>query len=116
MPEGNILGEIEVKIDKDKFMSDPKSLNGTYVLPVKITSCDMDSILENKDYSLIALKYFNKFHATYFLKGTDTKFNADGTEADKVEYNSDDLVQNNRIHELTTLSKKLIEGSIHRKI
>lgn len=109
VPEGNILGEIEVKIDKDKFMSDPKSLNGTYVLPVKITSCDMDSILENKDYSLIALKYFNKFHATYFLKGTDTKFNVDGTEADKVEYNSDDLVQNNRIHELTTLSKNSLK-------
>lgn len=109
VPKGKILGEIKVNINKEKFMNDPKGLNGTYVLPVKITSSDMDEILENKEYSLIALKYYNKYHGTYFFKGVDTKYDAAGNEIDKVEYNSDDLVKNNRIHELVTMSANSVK-------
>ncbi len=76
---GDFLGEVTVTIPKNAFMSDPLALGGTYALPIKITETESDYITEDKGYTVIALKYINKYHATYYLVGTDTKYDSTGT-------------------------------------
>ena len=96
IPAGKILGEIEVKMDKEKFMNDPLALTGVYALPIRIVHSETDSILENADYTIIAVKYVNKYHGHYWVKGEDSKYDSSGTLIDTETYSSADLVTNRR--------------------
>lgn len=100
VPAGDIVGEVAVTIDKEKFMSDPKGVEGKYVLPLRMVATEADSINGEKYYTMIAVQYVSEHAGHYYVKGKDVR-NTDGNE---VEYNSDDLVSN-RLVELTNISK-----------
>lgn len=71
IPKGKVLGGVEVQLS-DAFFNDPKSINTTYVIPLKMTGVqNADAILESKDYVLYALKYKNKWHGYWLSRGTD---------------------------------------------
>ncbi|MCD8292199.1 MAG: DUF5627 domain-containing protein [Prevotellaceae bacterium] len=70
--KGEILGGVKVEL-ADAFFNDPLSIETTYVIPLRITGIvqGVDSILEDKDYVLYALKYINPWEAHYLRHGTD---------------------------------------------
>lgn len=100
---GEFMGYLDVKMDSVAFLSDPKSLTGEYVLPVKLTgSNDVDSINANKNYMLVSISYWAKQHGNYFYNGTAVKKTAGATVA---TVNYEDLKNTaNSIRQLLTVN------------
>ena len=110
---GDSRGYMEIQFT-DKFFQDPKSIDTTYVIPVRMTGATgIDALLSgtpNKenpvrqnandwtilpmDYTLYCVKYINPWHAKYIRRGVDM-VTENGGEATKVVrkdfsiYNSD---------------------------
>jgi hypothetical protein len=83
---GEFIGYLDVKLDSVAFLSDPKSLTGEYVLPVKlIGSNDVDSINASKNYMLESISYWAKQHGNYYYSGSAVKKTA-GTTVSTVNY------------------------------
>lgn len=92
----------------DAFYSDPKSTEVYYALPFKITNSSLDKILEEKETSIVALKYISTYHGTYYAKGKLHELNALGEIVDTKIYENKDLSQNiTRV--IKTLSKNTLE-------
>lgn len=70
IPKGALSGGVDVQLT-DAFFADPKSIKNTYVIPLKITQTDADSILRTKNFVLYAIKYVNPWHGNYLRRGTD---------------------------------------------
>lgn len=89
IPTGQVTGGAVVELT-DAFFADPLALEANYVIPVKIISADVDSILsgvakvENPvlthagdwstqpmNYQLYAVKYKNKMHGAWLSHGID---------------------------------------------
>lgn len=98
IPSGQIMGAIQVQLT-DAFFADAKSTDVNYVIPIRMTSAT-DSILEDKDYVLYAVKFKNKYHGVWLSHGTD-EINLNGvtsTETREPEY-----VEDYDLRYLTTL-------------
>lgn len=91
IPKGSFSGLIEVQLNDD-FFSDPTSIKGNYVLPLKIVETSADSILSGKkiealttipnrhklsdwesqktpkDYTLFGIKYINPYHGKWLRR------------------------------------------------
>ncbi len=100
--KGELLGGVTVHLT-DAFFADSLSLSNNYVLPLRMTSIveGVDSILEDKDYVLYALKYINPWQAHYLRHGLDrvTQDGVTTTVARHYEYVEDD-----ELVETTTLA------------
>lgn len=72
IPSGAMWGGTVVTLN-DKFFADPKSAKVNYVLPVRITGIEanVDSVLEGRDYQLLAITYKNKHDGLWAYEGTD---------------------------------------------
>ena len=70
IPKGTLSGGVDVQLT-DAFFADPKSIKNTYVIPLRITQTDADSILRTKNFVLYAIKYVNAWHGNYLRRGTD---------------------------------------------
>lgn len=70
IPKGTLSGGVDVQLT-DAFFADPKSIKNTYVIPLRITQTDADSILRSKNFVLYAIKYVNPWHGNYLRRGTD---------------------------------------------
>jgi hypothetical protein len=71
IPSGASAGSVDVQLT-DAFFNDPRSVNNTYVIPVKLTSVNgADSILSSKNFTLYAVKFVNQWHGNYLRRGTD---------------------------------------------
>lgn len=97
IPAGKVMGGMEVQLT-DAFFQDPRSIDTTYVIPLRITSVSgADSVLRGrsdlpspdrrkaadwvivpKDYVLYAIKYVNPYHGTYLRRGVDVVQGANG--------------------------------------
>jgi hypothetical protein len=88
IPKGSLEGYLNVKLDSAKFVDDPKSLTGEYVIPIKLVSCNnIDSINEAMNYMVISLSYFAKQQANYNYTGTVIK-SKDGIDTE-ITYQND---------------------------
>lgn len=86
---GEIAGGTVVELT-DEFFNDPLAVDVNYVIPVKIISADVDSVLSGtpkvnnptltnvdhwsvqpKNFQLYAVKYKNKMHGAWLSHGTD---------------------------------------------
>ena len=67
--KGELKGYMPVIIDSLKFVSDPKSITGEYVIPFRIVSADADVITEGKEYMVLHLKYLAKQFGYYYYSG-----------------------------------------------
>ena len=76
--KGQHSGTITFRPDSVKFLSDAKTLAANYVLPFRITSADADSILVNKNYAVIGLKYENMLFGNYWHGGVTVEKDASG--------------------------------------
>lgn len=91
------VGAVTVSIDAEAFTSDPDATNNTYAIPFKITGATTDSVLVDKDFSIVVVKFKNEFDGRYYVKGVMNKLNSDGSVAESSVYSNDALVLNNYI-------------------
>ena len=72
IPSGSVIGGTTVKLT-DAFFNDPKAATTHYVLPVRLLSSQTgDSILEDKNYQLLCVKYKNQYTGLYCKTGTSS--------------------------------------------
>lgn len=90
IPKGQFKGNTTVTINKDLFMNDPLAIGKSYALPVEMVSSTADRILQGKHYSVIVIRYYNKYHGWYYVKGEDKNL----TKNTSVVYSNTDLVKN----------------------
>ena len=115
-----IQGAVQVQLS-DAFFADQKSLENTYVIPLRMTNVvNADSILSGvpafdnprrgassdwdvqpKDYVLYCVKFINPYHANYLRRGVDV-ITENGATTTNVRHA--DFVENDEIVKMTTLS------------
>ncbi|MCK3684695.1 DUF5627 domain-containing protein [Maribellus sp. YY47] len=116
----SLQGGIEVQLT-EAFFADNKSLNNTYVIPLKMTNVvNADSILSGdplfnnarrgansdwnvlpKDYVLYCVKFINPYHANYLRRGKDA-ITDDGETTTNTRHAN--YVEDDELKKLTTLS------------
>ncbi len=75
---GSFIGDIVINLNKDKFTSDPLSIDATYAIPVRLLETTVDTILSGnavtpaKDYTILVVKYIAPEHAAYYGSGYET--------------------------------------------
>ena len=70
IPAGSVIGGTTVHLT-DAFFNDPKAATNHYVLPVSLEeSLTGDSIIEDKSYQLLCVKYINQYAGLYCKTGT----------------------------------------------
>ncbi|MCX6325162.1 MAG: DUF5627 domain-containing protein [Bacteroidia bacterium] len=120
IPAGSFFGKLRVNLT-DAFFADPLTTGLRYVLPVRITDAEGDSILSGapvstvvspdprnsndwvvppQNYILFGIKYINATHGMYLLRGKRTNTN---NALDVVSY-STRFVTGNDMTKLTTKS------------
>lgn len=86
--KGEHSGTVTLTPDSTAFLSDPETLVGTYAIPLRIvsTDADADSVLQTKDFAVIALKYENMLFGNYWHGGRTIVKDATGTAIDTILY------------------------------
>ena len=102
--KGSRMGGPKIHLT-DAFFADPKSLETTYVIPVKLVSATgVDKILSGKDSTVCAVKFVNPWHATYLRHGVDNMTFADGSTKQNVRHTQ--YVEKNDLQTVTTSGLK----------
>lgn len=133
VPKGKMQGYIDVQLT-DAFLNDPRAYKVRYVIPLKITSTETDSILQGKstmvnpdrriasnwtivpkDYTLFGIKYINPYHGKYLHRGKDVIKNVGGSIVDEVVYRTK-YIEDNEIWYLQTSSRNqvIVTGLVRR--
>lgn len=110
--KGKHSGSITVSSVDDKILQEPDAYKAIYAIPFEITSVDADSLIENKEYSVVCVKYECKIFGRYYHYGRWTTYNPDGTENGDpkiVSYNPENV---GSITELTTIGPKTVQTTI----
>ncbi len=84
--KGQNVGRVTIRPDSALFLSDPKSLNPNYVLPLVIKSADADSILPLKKTTIIGVKYENKLFGNYWHGGMTVRYTPLNVIKDTLKY------------------------------
>src|SRR5690606_1581553 len=108
IPSGSFNGLVLVQLT-DAFLDDPLAIGANYVIPLRLTDTDADSILRGmpaigvdnpdrneptdweagalpKDYVLFGIKYINPYHGNYFHRGKDVTLDGSGNPVSTVVY------------------------------
>jgi len=101
IPAGEFQGYLNVELDSLKFLADPKSLTGEYVLPIRLTGTNnVDSVNPGKNYIVMSVSYWAKQHGNYYYNGqTIRKQGVNTIDTLKYQY---DKSNNNSVRELLT--------------
>lgn len=67
---GQHMGSVVIKADSANFLADAASKVATYVLPLRITDADADSVIVPKSYTVIGFKYENMLFGKYWHGGS----------------------------------------------
>jgi len=102
--KGQHTGTIEVKADSAAFLADAKTLQANYVLPFFVTNADADSILEEKRYAVIALRYENMLFGNYLHGGVTTVKDASGATIETIRYYTTPTQGNTELWQLSTVA------------
>lgn len=124
IPAGSFDGLAEVQLT-EAFLNDPKAIIGSYVIPLRITASDADSILvgkplfasadknvaghwdpnaKPKDFVLFGIKFINPYHGSYFHRGKDVTYDS-SNKVVKEEVYRQKYIENNQIWKLTTTGR-----------
>ncbi|GAF02778.1 DUF1735 domain-containing protein [Saccharicrinis fermentans] len=107
-------GFVDVSIIKDSLVKYPEAANNTYAIPFLLKEATTDSILENKNYSIVVVKYKNEFDGRYYIKGKDDELAPDGSVVSSVVYNNPSLVLNNYMF-LNTVEQDVVKSRVGSK-
>jgi hypothetical protein len=125
VPKGSLQAYIDVQLN-DAFLNDPNAVKNRYVIALKLTSSDTDSILQGKakvenpdpriaadwafapkDYVLFLVKYINKYQGNYLHFGKSWIKDQAGNEIDEAIYSK----SNNATSMLSTFGKNSVSIS-----
>ena len=121
IPKGEMLGEAELVLNRDKFLADPLATTKTYALPLLITGTSLDSILTGsvdkgiarKDYTIIVIKYISQYSGIYYHRGQRSKYDSGGSLIDVVRYvtedQEDEYIQN-LVWNMTTIDATTLKA------
>lgn len=103
------LAVADVKIEfTEDFYNDPNTAKQYYALPFQLESSSLDSILDNKKNSIVAIKYISAYHGEYYVKGFVTEINSFGEPiGEPVKYIKSDLSKN-LVRSVTTVSRNVV--------
>lgn len=125
--KGQFNGLILVQLTEG-FLNDPLAITGNYVIPLRMTSTNADSILigfpfvENpnrlidadwepgslpKDFVLFGIKYINPYHGNYFHRGKDVGIES-GDTVSFVTYHQQ-YVEKDQLWSLVTTAKNAVQ-------
>ncbi|MEL7588211.1 MAG: DUF1735 domain-containing protein [Prolixibacteraceae bacterium] len=102
--KGEHSGLITLRPDSIKFLSDIATLTATYVLPLRITDGDADSVITAKNYAVIGLKYENMLFGNYWHGGITIEKDAQGTVVSTKKYYTTIPSPDSKAWSLTTVS------------
>ncbi len=124
IPSGSFSGYILVQLT-DAFLSDPLATGNHYVVPLRITYTNADSILSGvpaiqnpdkrvladwdasapaKDFTLYMIKYVNEYHGSYLRRGIDYGQDAFGHNTDTTTYHRE-FVEQDEVVKLQTVAR-----------
>lgn len=128
IPEGQTDGYVDVQLTQN-FLNDTMAHTVYYVIPLRITSSQTDSILAGKptvedpdprvatdweiapkDYTLYGIKYINAYHGKYLHRGKDILKDANGNVIEEIVYREKYIVDDEIWH-LQTKSKNQVQVS-----
>lgn len=101
---GNHTGTIEVKADSARFLADSNTIKARYVIPFYIKTANADTILEDKRYAIIALKYENMLFGNYLHGGVTTVKDPSGATIETISYYTTPSQGNSEIWQLSSLA------------
>lgn len=114
---GKHIGTAVLKVDSTNFLSDPSTLNATYALPLYIANADADTILEDKRYTVIGLKYENMLFGNYWHGGITTVKDATGTIVETINYFTRIPAPEGTVWRLTTVApNKLVTNGYSNNV
>ena len=90
---GTFQGSVEITI-KPAFYADPKAITGNYVLPFKLVSTSLDSILGGRETLLLKLKYEAEVFGNYYHNGVTEIKDASGNLIDTQRYHQEEPITN----------------------
>ena len=84
--EGSHLGQIVIKVDSVKFLSDVTRTTPRYVIPLRLTSGNDTGLIEGKTTSVIGVRYENMLFGNYWHGGETVVTDASGREVNRISY------------------------------
>ena len=128
IPKGSYSGGVTVQLT-DAFFEDPDACTTNYVLPLRIVSASVDSVLRGAadesianpdpriashwktvpmDFTIFGIKYINPYHGNYLLRGKTTASDNAGQVA-SYGYGQYEYVEEGLVTPLTTKSLTTVE-------
>lgn len=101
--KGQHTGSVVIKPDSVAFLSDPATINATYVLPFRISSADADSVVKKKNYNVVGLKYENMLFGYYWHGGVTVVKDAGGATIQTLTYYTTIPMVESKIWKLKTV-------------
>lgn len=89
------------------FYDDTKAVLTNYALPLRITESSVDSIVSDRETSIVAIKYISTYHGTYYVKGSLFELD-NGEVVNTIDYNDKDLSKN-ITRNMLTVSTNVLE-------
>lgn len=87
--KGTHLGEIKVKVDPEKFLTDVTRTTPRFVIPLRITGADGVEVLSGRETSVIGVRYENMLFGHYWHGGkAEREENATGAKSTVTYYTS----------------------------
>jgi len=110
IPKGSLIGGVEVQLT-DAFFADPLAVKTTYVIPITMTSVDKGkTILNDKNYTLYAVRYINTWDGFYLRRGKDVVAGKNGnTNLNETIVRRAQYVEKDEVNRLNTRSLTQIE-------
>lgn len=100
--KGQHSGYVTLAVDSAKFLADPLTLNGNYVVPFYITSAEADTLLPKKRSNVVAIKYENMLFGNYWHGGVTTVKDASGNTVKTIPYYTTIPTAESKVWKLTT--------------
>ena len=111
IPKGKFNGGVEVQLT-DAFFSDPNAIKNTYVVPMRILSAEVDSIIPEKNFTLFCVKYINEYHGTYFRSGKSSVKEISGKTVEETNYDDYKFVEDRPRVSLKTTGRQQVSVNV----
>lgn len=101
------VADVTINFTED-FYNDENSVKQYYAIPFEVVSSSLDSILDSKKTSIVAVKYVSAYHGEFYVKGVISELDSDGSViGDPVRYENADLSKN-LLRSVSTISRNVV--------
>ncbi len=101
--EGSHLGQIVIKVDSVKFLSDASRTTPRFVIPLRLTDGNDTGLIEGKTTSVIGVRYENMLFGNYWHGGETVVTDASGQEVNRIQYYTTVPQADTKVWTLTTV-------------